>query len=338
MLHSDRNLRERLAHQIAVEFGQTSPGKSNQVEWRDGAHLDHFELLHLLKGRFEAVLLDLHLPAMLALRAAELAHLACIPARMVLLVPCRQPGLRVNGNAHASKNSPDFTDALLKACSPLFDSCLQIPFDREEAVPRLCAVLEEPVNFQRGSLPNQDQLDAAIENLLSTCLKLAPGARGAAHAFGIYRDAYLQPDFTTWESRISLAQLNLEARLDRFIRIRPLLFSPRLIQAAERIARSPYFAADQHAFLKKRFDYLLDNTGRVLSRYRQEVEDILIGIEQFACMSEAGRRQEQMQVDDLAQMLIVRAKEVPGFEEGIAPLVYFLLRLHNVPLGSGLAA
>jgi hypothetical protein len=211
---------------------------------------------------------------------------------------------------------------------------LPTPINDESLASGLRALFQESFSYQRGSLPNQDHLDAAIEIFMGGCQHLVPGARGSAHAFGIYRDTYLHTGPATWEARVSAAQLSLEERLDRFARVRPLLFSSRLSQAAERISHSPYFAAEQRAFLKKRFEYLLDNTGRVLTRFRQEIEDILIGLEQFACMCESGPREEQMDITELAQLLMVRAQLVPGFEEGIAPIVYFLLHLKNVPTAS----
>jgi len=331
LLHTDRNLRDQLALQLGSVFGRIPNAHGIRLENRDGGRLDYLELLGLLKGRFDLIFLDLHLPAMLSLRAAELAHLVCLPTRLVL----------VNGGCGAppiswpAESSPEPCSRRwpldLKAIIPLFDAYLPDSQDDETLSHDLQSMLREPFSCLRGKLSGQDHVDAAIENLLGACRKLVPGARGAAHAFGIYRDTYLHASSPSWDPKAAVSQFSFEERLDRFSRVRPLLFNSRLAQAAERISHSPYFAAEQRAFLKKRLDYLLDNIGRVLSRFRQEVEDILIGLEQFACMCEHGPRQEQIDITELAQMLIVRAQVVPGFEEGIAPIVYFLLHLRNVP-------
>lgn len=314
LVHASWDVREQTSLRLGADLGMLCNGAPIQVESRDGGSLDYHGLLRILGEPADLLLLDLRLPSMLAVRAAELAHLARLSTRLVALTS-EDPAL--------TRLGVDLSGAII----PLFDAGLALPWKSEIHGVTLRDALGGCSAGQGGRLSQPDLLDAALERLFQVFPDLLPGARGSAHAFGVYRDTYLQSANTPARTD---AGSGGRPGLEAYARVRPVLFSPRLIQAAERISRSPYFAWEQREFLQKRVDYLLDVTGRVLVRFRQEVEDILIGLEQFACMCETGPRQEQVDISELAQMLMVRAQRVPGFEEGIAPIVYYLLHLRNV--------
>ena len=267
---SHKNMRLLLLHtdEAILDF---LPGlfqaSASKVEVQNGNDLDHAAVVFLLKKRFDCIIVNLRLPAMLSIRIAELIHLARVPTRLVLLSGAPQelgPGLS------------------------LYDGYIRTPFYEKSAEQTLDESLGRPLLSQRRSMRSQEHLDIAILNLLQRCDSLVPGCRGALHAFGMYRDAYLHRPWLATQNEAVLTRAQINQRIDFFVEVSPLGFTGRLSGVRARVNASGFYTPSQKSFLSSQFDYLLDAFGLTLTTFRRETKEVLDGLEQFGCIAQAG--------------------------------------------------
>ena len=137
-------------------------------------------------------------------------------------------------------------------------------------------------------MPSQEHLDIAILNLFHSYSALAPGSRGALHAFGLYRDAYLhRPSPAAREPALS-SRAAVNRRIDLFAEVAPLNFSQRISTVIDCVNQSRFYLPKQKRFLAYQLNYLLDTIGLSLMNFRREAEEVLRGLEQFGQMAQAG--------------------------------------------------
>ena len=254
LLHTDTAMRDLLP----VLF----PANASKVEVQDGNGLDQAAVVVLLKKRFDCIIVNLRLPAMLSIRIAELIHLARVPTRLVLISGAPQdlgPGLS------------------------LYDGYIRIPFFEKSAEQTLEESLGPRLPGHRRSMCSQEHLDLAILNLLQRCDYLAPGCRGALHAFGMYRDAYLHRPWPATQNAPALTRAKVNERIDFLAEVSPLGFTGRLSSVRARVNASRFYTSSQKSFLSSQFDYLLDAFGLSLMNCRRETKEVLEGLEQFGC-------------------------------------------------------
>ena len=170
VVHTDEAMRHFMPDLLRFWSSRSPRRKACKIQVEDGNSLDYPRAVSLLKEGFDCILVNLRLPAMLSVRISELVHLAKIPARLVLVSGAPQ----------------DLGPAL-----SLYDGYIRIPFYDKSAEASLDESLGRPFLPEHRPMTSQEHLDIAILNLFHSYSALAPGCRGALHAFGLYRDAYL---------------------------------------------------------------------------------------------------------------------------------------------------
>jgi CheY-like chemotaxis protein len=301
LLHTDEAMRSFMPNVLRVWLAKSPRQRACKIVVEDGNSLDYPRAVALLKEGFDCILVNLRLPAMLSVRIAELVQLANIPARLVLM-----------------SGAPQDLDAAV----PLYDGYIRIPFYDKSAEASLDESLGRPFLSQHRTLPSQEHLDIAILNLLHIYAALAPGCRGALHAFGVYRDAYLhRPSIATPEpSGLSRAAVN--QRIDFFADITPLNFSQRVCAVIDCVNQSRFYLPEQKRFLAYQLNYLLDTIGLTLMNFRTETAEVLAGLEQFGRMAQAGGADPDSA--SLRERLLARSIPMRYLHQGITQIVGLL--------------
>jgi hypothetical protein len=301
LLHTDEAMRGLLPGLFQVWLSKSSPAKGCKVEVQNGNDLDHAAVVLLLKKRFDCIVVNLRLPAMLSIRIAELIHLARVPTRLVLMSGAPQelgPGLS------------------------LYDGYIRIPFSGKTADQTLDESLGRPLLSQRQFMGSQEHLDIAILNLLQRCDGLAPGCRGALHAFGMYRDAYLHRPCLSTQNEPLLPRAQINQQIDFLAELSPLGFTGRLSGVRARVNASRFYTPSQKSFLSSQFEYLLDTFGLTLMNFRKETIAVLDGLEQFGRMAEAGGADRD--AAGLRELLLSHSAPMRYLHQGIIQIVRFL--------------
>jgi hypothetical protein len=267
VVHTDEAMRQFMPDLLRVWSSRSPRRRACKIRVEDGNRVDYPRVLSLLKEGFDYILINLRLPAMLSVRISELVHLANIPARLVL----------VSG---APQN--------LGPALPLYDGYIRLPFYEKSAEASLDESLDRPFLPESRPMPSQEHLDIAILNLFHSYSALAPGSRGALHAFGLYRDAYLhRPSPPAREPALS-TRAAVNRRIDLFAEVAPLNFSQRISTVIDCVNQSRFYLPKQKRFLAYQLNYLLDTIGLSLMNFRREAEEVLRGLEQFGQMAQAG--------------------------------------------------
>jgi hypothetical protein len=301
LLHTDEAIRSVLPDLLRDWLAKSPQQIACNIRVEDGNSLDYPRVVSLLKEGFDCILINLRLPAMLSVRIAELVQLAKIPARLVLVSGAPQ----------------DLGSGL-----SLYDGYIRVPFYDKSAEATLDESLGSPFLAQHRPLPTQEHIDIAILNLFHSYSALAPGCRGALHAFGLYRDAYLhRPSTATQESsRASRAAVN--RRIDYFAEVAPLRFSQRVCAVIDCVNQSRFYLPNQKRFLAYQLNYLLDTIGLTLMSFRKETEEVLAGLEQFGRMAQAGGA--GLDSATLRDRLLARSTPMRYLHQGITQIVGLL--------------
>ena len=228
LLHTDEAMRGYLPELFRVWLSKSRPAKASKIEVQDGNNLDQAAVVSLLKKRFDCIIVNLRLPAMLSVRIAELVHLARVPTRLILISGAPQdlgPGLS------------------------LYDGFIRTPFYKNSPQETLDECLGQPLLIQDRSMRSQEHLDIAILNLLEWYDGLAPGSRGALHAFGMYRDAYLHRPWLATQNEPLLPRAQINQQIDFFAEVSPLGFTGRLSDVRARVNASRFYTPSQKSFL-----------------------------------------------------------------------------------------
>ena len=301
LLHTDEAIRSVMPDLLRDWLAKSPQQIACNIRVEDGNSLDYPRAMSLLKEGFDCILVNLRLPAMLSVRIAELVQLAKIPARLVLVSGAPQ----------------DLGSAL-----SLYDGCIRVPFYDQSAEASLDESLGRPFLAQHRPLPTQEHIDIAILNLLHNYSALAPGCRGALHAFGLYRDAYLHhPSTVTQESSLS-SRGAVNQRIDLFAEVTPLNFSQRVCAVIDCVNQSRFYLPNQKRFLAYQLNYLLDTIGLTLMNYRKETEEVLAGLEQFGQMAQTGGA--DLDSATLRDRLLARSTPMRYLHQGITQIVGLL--------------
>lgn len=268
------------------------------VEIRDGNDLDHSTLASLIKSHFDCIIVNLRLPAMLSLRIAEVIHLARVPTRLILMSGAPQD---------------------LGSGISLYDGYIRIPFFEKGA---LHESIERPLMGEYRSIRSQEHIDVAILNLLQRCDGLVPGCRGALHAFGMYRDAYLHRPWTAPQHDFVLTPAESNKLVDFLAEVEPLGFSGRLDRVSARVHASQLYTPAQRSFLSAQFDHLLDAFGLTLMDFRKETAEVMEGLERFGCLAEA--RGADVDSAGLRESLLRASAPMRYMHQGITQIVRLL--------------
>jgi hypothetical protein len=300
VLHTDEAMRSMLPDLLRACFSRSHQIKLSKVEVGDGNNLDQAAAVLLLKKQFDCIIVNLRLPAMLSIRIAELIHLARVPTRLILMSGAPQelgPGLS------------------------LYDGYIRVPFC-EIAKQTLGASLGQELLEPHRFMGSQEHVDIAILNLLQRCDNLAPGCRGALHAFGMYRDAYLHRPWVTTENEWELTRAKTNERIDFLTEVSPLGFTERLSGVKARINASRIYTPAQKSFLSAQLNHLLDAFGLTLMNFRAETKEVLEGLERFGRMAEAGGA--DINAAGLREFLL-RCSEPMGYiHQGVTQIVRLL--------------
>ena len=301
LLHTDEAIRSVMPDLLRDWLAKSPQPRTCNIRVEDGNSLDYPRVVSLLKEGFDCILINLRLPAMLSVRIAELVQLAKIPARLVLVSGAPQ----------------DLASAL-----SLYDGCIRVPFYDKSAEASLEESLGRPLLAQHRLLPTQEHLDIAILNLLHNYAALAPGCRGALHAFGLYRDAYLhRPSTATPEPSVS-SRAVVNQRIDLFAEVTPLNFSQRVCAVIDCVNQSRFYPPNQKRFLAYQLNYLLDTIGLTLMNFRKETEEVLAGLEQFGRMAQDGGA--GLDSATLRDRLLARSTPMRYLHQGITQIVGLL--------------
>lgn len=301
LLHTDEAVLGFFPEFLQVWLSKSRRAKGCKVEVQNGNDLDHAAVVLLLKKRFDWIIVNLRLPAMLSIRIAELIHLTRVPTRLLLMSGSPQelgPGLS------------------------LYDGYIRIPFYAKTAEQTLDESLGRPLLSQRQSMRSQEHLDIAILNLLQRCDNLVPGCRGALHAFGMYRDAYLHRPWLSTQNEPLLPEAQINQQFDFFAELSPLGFTGRLSDVRARVNASRFYTPSQKSFLSSQFNYLLDAFGLTLMNYRKETKEVLEGLEQFGRIAEAGGADGDSA--GLRELLLSHSAPMRYVHQGIIQIVRFL--------------
>jgi hypothetical protein len=274
------------------------PERAPELEVRNGNQLDQAAVVSLLKEQYGCIIVNLRLPAMLSIRIAELIHLARMPTRLVLLSGAPQQ---------------------LASGLPLYDNCVRIPF-YDKRVLEEC--LDRPLLDHHRALRSQEHLDIAILNFLQGCDGLAPGCRGALHAFGMYRDAYLHRPWPDAQTELAFNRARNNEQIDFFAEVSPLGFAERLNRIGARVNASPRYTPSQKSFLSSQFSHLLDAFGLTLMNFRNESKAVLDGLEQFGSIAETGGSDADSTA--LRESLLRSSAPMRYVHQGIIQIVRFL--------------
>jgi hypothetical protein len=301
VLHTDDAIRHFMPDLLRLWLCKSSRPRASKIQVEDGNSLDYPRVVSLLKDGFDCIMVNLRLPAMLSVRIAELVHLAKIPARLVLVSGAPQ----------------DLGPAL-----SLYDGYIRLPFHDKSAEASLDECLGTPFLAQHRLLPSQEHLDIAILNLLHIYSALAPGCRGALHAFGLYRDNYLHrpPPHAREPAPSSRAAVN--RRIDFFAEVAPLNFSRRISAVIDCVTQSRFYLPRQKRFLACQLNYLLDTIGLTLMNFREETEQVLTGLEQFGRMAQAGGA--ELDSARLRERLLARSAAMRYAHQGITQIAGLL--------------
>jgi hypothetical protein len=196
VLHSDQRMRECLA--LALHYSLRL--LKFELDVFDGNNLDHETTLSLLKKNYDYIFLNLRLPWCLSIRIAQLAHLAKVQTRIVLVSGC---------------------SVKAELLTPLFDVIIPLPClpeDLESAIWSASSLS----SLARASLSTEEHVEAAIKALLTVW---------SSSGFEDYRTYFPQPAASVIQD-IS-ASASLAQRLSRDgIRTRRFQRSPRQGRAA----------------------------------------------------------------------------------------------------------
>ena len=301
LLHTDEAMRSFMPDLLRVWLAKSPQQRACKILVEDGNSLDYPRVVSLLKEGFDCILVNLRLPAMLSVRIAELVQLAKIPARLVLV-----------------SGAPQDLDPALS----LYDGYIRIPFHDNSAEASLDESLGSPFLSQLRPAPSQEHIDIAILNLLHNYPALAPGCRGALHAFGLYRDAYLhRPSTETQELPLS-SRAAVNQRIDFFSEVTPLNFSQRVCAVIDCVNQSRFYLPKQKRFLAYQLNYLLDTIGLTLMNFTKETEEVLAGLEQFGRMAQAGGA--GLDSATLRDRLLARSTPMRYLHQGITQIVGLL--------------
>jgi hypothetical protein len=301
ILHTDEALRRLLPDLLRAWRSRSSRPKACKCQVEDGNCLDHPRVVALLKAEFDCILVNLRLPAMLSVRISELVHLAKIPTRLVLISGAVQ----------------DLGPAL-----SLYDGYIRLPFFEKTAEASLEETLGRPFVPQQRTLPSQEHLDVAILNLFHSYSALVPGCRGALHAFGVYRDAYLHGAFPPVQGSDLSSRAAVNRRIDYFAEIAPLNFSQRIGAVIDCVNQSRFYLPKQKQFLAYQLSYLLDTLGLTLLSFRKETEEVLAGLEQFGRIARVGGA--DLDSARLRAWLLARSTPMRYVHQGITQIVGLL--------------
>ena len=301
LLHTDEAMRSFMPTLLRGWLAKSPRQRACKIVVEDGNNLDYPRAVSLLKEGFDCILVNLRLPAMLSVRIAELVQLANIPARLVLLSGAPQE---------------------LGPAVPLYDGYIRIPFYDKSAEASLDEGLGRPFLSQNRPLPSQEHLDIAILNLLHNYGALAPGCRGALHAFGVYRDAYLHRPSTATPEFAGSSRAAVNRRIDFFAEVTPLNFSPRVCAVIDCVNQSRLYLPEQKRFLAHQLNYLLDTIGLNLMNFRTETAEVLAGLEQFGRIAQAGGA--DIDLARLRERLLARSTPVRYLHQGITQIVGLL--------------
>jgi hypothetical protein len=303
LLHTDETVRAFLPEIISNSMGDLGLGKTLSVQNEDGNALTYDRSVAVLKEDFDCVLINLRLPEMLSIRIAELVHLTKFPGRLILM-------------SGAPKD--------LGPASSLYDDYIRMPCYEKSVQTTLAESLSKTFVAAHRPLVSQEHLDIAILNLLHRCDSLVTGCRGALHAFALYRDAYLHRPLMAWPDKLTPQEAPFEERINFYAPVLPLDFATRLGKVMERVLRSALFRQDQKKFLAAQFDYLLDVGGLILMNFRQEIEGVLDGLEQFAWMAEPASGEAMKSPAHLREWLLACSKSIPYMHQGVARIAAML--------------
>jgi len=151
---------------------------------------------------------------------------------------------------------------------------------------------------------------------------LAPGCRGALHAFGMYRDAYLHRPWTATQNEPLFSRAKSNQRIAFFAKVSPLGFTGRLNGVRARVNASRLYTPSQKSFLSSQFDHLLDAFGLTLMNFRRETKEVLEGLERFGRMVEAGRA--DMDSASLKEFLLRCSAPMRYVHQGISQIARLL--------------
>lgn len=158
VLHTEERMRECLA--LALHYSL------QRVEFEldvfDGNNLDHETTVSLLKKNYEYIFLNLRLPRCLAIRIAQLALLAKVQTRIVLVSACAMKA---------------------ELLTPLFDAFISLPCLPEDLQSAMWSA-SSLSSLARTSLPTEEHVEAAIKALLAVW---------SASRFEDYRKYFPQP-------------------------------------------------------------------------------------------------------------------------------------------------
>jgi len=303
LLHTDEAICTFMPEMVSAGLAEAFRPEAPEIQTEDGRKLTYKRAVALLKEDLDGVIVNLRLPEMLSIRIAELVHLAAIPARLILM---------------------SGTPKDLGPAASLYDDYIRTPCFEKSLPSVLAECLARPFAAQRRALTSQEHLDVAILNLLHRCDSLAPGCRGALHAFAMYRDAYLHQPPTSWPKGITREKTTTAQRLDFFAPVRPLDFAKRVDKIMQRIEGSPLYRTDQKALLNAQFNYLLDVGGLVLLNFRQELEKLLGGLEQFSRMAQSGAGGAEISPAKLRELLLSHSSLIPYVRQGITRIAALL--------------
>jgi hypothetical protein len=301
VLHTDEAMRHFMPDLLRVWLSRSSWPRPCKIQVEDGTALDYPRLLSLLKGGFDCILVNLRLPAMLSVRISELVHLAKIPARLVLVSGAPQ----------------DLGPAL-----SLYDGYIRLPFHNKTAQASLDESLGRPFLAEYRPMSSQEHLDIAILNLFHSYSALTPGSRGALHAFGLYRDAYLHRPSSPAREPVLSSRAPVNRRIDFFAEVAPLNFSQRICAVIECVNQSRSYLPKQKCFLTYQLNYLLDTLGLTLMNFRNETAELLAGLEQFGRMAQAGGA--ELDSARLRESLLARSAHMRYAHQGITQIVGLL--------------
>jgi len=303
LLSTDESIRSFMPELLSTWLAAQPQARASNIVVEDGNNLDYLRAVSLLKDGFDCILVNLRLPAMLSLRMAEVVHLAKAPARLVLISGAPQ----------------DLGTGL-----SLFDDYIRLPFHHKSPAEALDETLGKPFFFHHRPLPSQEHLDLAILNLLQKYNSLVPACRGALHAFGLYRDAYLHRPANATQDKPLAPSASLTERIDFYAEVRPLNFSQRISMVIDAVNQSRLYLPWQKLFLSIQFNHLLDAIGLTLMNFRAETEEILKGLEQFGRMVQPGG--DEIDPASLRESLLARSAAMSYVHQGITQIVDLLPR------------
>jgi hypothetical protein len=164
IVHSDPDISWLMAQTLRKRFALLN----FRLDVVDGREIDHQGVVRLFRQDYDCIFLNLRLPYCLSLRLAEIAHLARVQTRVILV-----------------SGTPVADEWLL----PFYDDLIRLPCDLDELEDALWRIPEET----RQRLPTEEHVEAALSNLLREARYIVPVSTSAEQPYAAYRAVYPLP-------------------------------------------------------------------------------------------------------------------------------------------------